>query len=350
MQQLAALPVPDTVTESFDRLCSFAAGPVCVAVSGGGDSLALLVLAAAWAKRRGRTILSFTVDHRLRPEAAAEARHVAGISRDLGIRHETLAWAAPKAGQAVARAARHDLLAGAAAQADSRLILTAHTEDDQAETVLIRARSGSGWYGLAGIQTLAVTPATGNGSDALVARPLLGMSREALRGVLTAEGLRWIEDPSNSDPRFERVRMRRLLAEVPGLRAGVLSCQNGLQAFRTVEDRALGRWLDGCVRSEGEGISISGGLPEGERGVRALSLVIQLTTMRARPPRADAMVRLARRLGTPRPFRAATLGGAIISAGDGIIHLKAEQLLDLPVVNAIPARLAAFRTVCSGKP
>ncbi|MEZ5998825.1 MAG: tRNA lysidine(34) synthetase TilS [Hyphomonas sp.] len=350
MQQLAAPAVPDTLTESFDRLCSKAAGPVCVAVSGGGDSLALMVLAAHWAERRGRTILSFTVDHRLRPEAADEARHVAAIARQLGIAHETLAWADPKPRQAAARAARHGLLAAAAAKAGSRLVLTAHTEDDQAETFLMRARAGSGWYGLAGIQPLAMTPATGAGSDVLLARPLLDVRRDALRQVLTAVGIRWIEDPSNDDARFERVRMRALLAAEPALRSHVLACQKGLQALRTLEDRALGRWLAASVRAEGGRISIVGGLPDGERGVRALSLLVQLAAMHARPPRADAAARLARRLAAPRPFRAATLGGAIISVKDGIIHLRAEQVPDLPVVNAIPARLAAIGTVCSGDP
>jgi len=314
--------------------------------------MALLHIAAEWGGLRQRQVLAFTVDHRLRPEAADEALHVAGVARRLGIPHATLEWSDPKPRQSSARSARHALLAGAAARAGSRLVLTAHTEDDQAETFLIRARAGSGWYGLAGIQWAAVTPAmVGEGSDTLVLRPLLGASRHSLRALLEDRGSKWIDDPSNLDRRFERVRVRELLASEPGLRARVLSCQSGLQALRSLGDRDLGQWLRTKVSAGPDGtVRAMGALPDGDQGVRALGLLVQLATMRARPLRGDAAARLVRRLSAPRPFGAATLGGAIISRPGGMIDVRAEHALDLPVVNAIPARLKALGTVYSGKP
>ena len=215
MRQLKPPAAPADLIESFDRLCSHAAGPVCIAVSGGGDSLALLRIAADWANLRGRRLLALTVDHSLRPEAAEEARFVADVAARLGVPHRTLRWESPEPGQAKARQARHDLLAAAAREAGSVILLTAHTEDDQAETFLIRARAGSRWYGLAGMQPLSLSPAGGTGVPVLIARPLLWASRARLRDILRAEGQDWVEDPSNKDPAYERVRMRQLLAADP---------------------------------------------------------------------------------------------------------------------------------------
>jgi len=131
----------------------------------------------------------------------------------------------------------------------------------------------------------------------------------------------------------------------------VLSCQSGLQALRSLADRDLGQWLRTKVSAGPDGtVRAMGALPDGDQGVRALGLLVQLATMRARPLRGDAAVRLVRRLSAPRPFGAATLGGAIISRPGGMIDVRAEHALDLPVVNAIPARLKALGTVYSGKP
>ncbi|MCA8901068.1 MAG: tRNA lysidine(34) synthetase TilS [Hyphomonas sp.] len=348
MRQLEAPALPGHLTETLDRLCSLAAGPVGVAVSGGGDSLALMALAADWGRARGREMLALTVDHRLRPESAGEAEFVAATARRLDIPHRTLEWDTPVARQSAARTARHALLAAAAEEAGSRLVLTAHTEDDQAETFLMRARAGSGWYGLAGIQPVAVTPTTGPGSDTLLLRPLLQVSRSALRLDLAGRELHWIEDPSNDNPAFERVRMRRLLRDNPELMPRILGCQRCLQGVRALTDGALWRWL-GTVSCGPEGaLETDTALPGGETGPRALSLLIQTAALRARPPRQDALARLARRLAAPRPFRPATLGGAVISREAGRLRLVAEHPLAPDMVKAVPARLAAVRTACSG--
>ena len=353
MQQLAAPAAIGDLTESFDRLCSLAAGPVCLAVSGGGDSMALLVLAAGWARQRGRPLLALTVDHGLRWEATIEAHFVAEIAAGLGVQHRILRWAAPMPGQARARQARHDLLAAAAREAGSGLVLTAHTEDDQAETFLIRARAGSGWYGLAGIQPVSLSPAAGEGggdaSPVFLARPLLHTSRAALRDVLRAAGKDWIEDPSNDNPAFERVRMRQRLSRTPGLRAQVLACQHKLQLLRQLQDRAIARWLRAHVLAAPDGaLTADAPLPSGERGERLLAHLIGLAAGRTRPLRADALTRLAARLAMPETFRPATLGGAIVSRKQDTLRIRAEHGPPPALVNAIGARLVAMGTACSG--
>lgn len=349
MRQLAAPTLPRDLTESLDRLCSLAAGPVCVAVSGGGDSMALLLVAADWARRERRPLVALTVDHALRPEAAGEARFVAATAARLGVAHRTLRWQTPQPGQARARTARHDLLAAAAREAGSSLILTAHNEDDQAETFLIRARAGSGWYGLAGIQPVSLSPAEGQGLPVLVARPLLGASRADLRDLLRANDQDWVEDPSNDNPAYERVRMRRLLAANPEQRTQVLAIQQKLLLLRQMQDQALGRWMETCVEVRPDGsLRAEAPLPPGEWGERALAKLIGIASGRTRPLRGDALSRLAHRLARPDVFRPATLGGAIVSLKGNQIRVVAERLPPAEQVNAIPERLAAMVTACSG--
>jgi len=311
--------------------------------------MALLVLAADWARLSGRPLIAFTVDHGLRPEAAAEARFVAEAAARLGVPHRTLRWETPRPGQAKARAARHSLLARAAGEAGSRLILTAHTEDDQAETFLMRARAGSGWYGLAGIQPVSVSPAEDLDHACFVVRPLLNVSRSDLRRISVGSGQDWIEDPSNENPAYERVRVRRRLAADPALRGRVLSCQRKLQLLRQLQDHALGAWLRDHVTATSEGAILTGApLPPGDFGERTLAALIRLATARSRPVRSDALTRLAGRLQVPETFRPATLGGAILSRTKHGVKAVAEQGLPSGMVNAMPERLAALRTACSG--
>ena len=190
-----------------------------LAVSGGPDSTALLVLAARWAgalkKRRGRapTLLAVTIDHGLRRESAAEAAAVKALAKRYGVGHRTLRWrgAKPKTGlQEAARLARYALLAQAAVREGYEHVLTAHTLDDQAETVLFRLARGSGLSGLAGMAHASPLPAAGAASIFLV-RPFLAVSKARLVVTLEASGIPYSEDPSNRDPRFARVRLRAVL-------------------------------------------------------------------------------------------------------------------------------------------
>ena len=203
---------------------------IAVAVSGGADSMALLRLASEWAAAAGGEAAALTVDHGLRPEAAAEAAEVARWCDAAGIRHVTLRWDGPKPAAALqerAREARYDLLAGWCRDAGCRHLLLAHTEGDQAETFLYRMSRGSG------IDGLACMPAVSERGGVRLVRPLLRVSQARLVATLEKLGQAWIEDPSNRDRRFARVRLRERL-EFLG--------SHGLDA-RTVADvaRVLGR-------------------------------------------------------------------------------------------------------------
>jgi tRNA(Ile)-lysidine synthase len=187
-----------------------------LAVSGGPDSTALMWLAARWAKalKRKPALLAVTVDHGLRQEAAREAAAVKRLATKLKIAHRTLRWrgAKPASGlQQAARLKRYALLAQAARKAGAAHILTAHTRDDQAETVLIRMTRGSGLGGLAAMARISPVP---NDAEIRLVRPLLDIPKARLIATLRAAKIPYAEDPSNSDPRFTRARLRGLMPEL----------------------------------------------------------------------------------------------------------------------------------------
>ncbi len=188
---------------------------VIVATSGGPDSTALLILLVGWAKRQRRPpkLLAVTVDHGLRAQAAAEAAAVKRLARRLGVPHRTMRWRGrkPQTGiQEAARVARYRLLAQAATRARCTHIVTAHTLEDQAETVLLRLARGSGLTGLAGMSGSSLLPAT-NGGRLFLVRPFLHVPKARLVATLRRAGIVYGEDPSNTDPRFTRARLRALL-------------------------------------------------------------------------------------------------------------------------------------------
>lgn len=179
-----------------------------VAVSGGGDSVALLHMASRALAETDCTVLAATVDHGLRPEAADEAAQVADLAASLGIEHSVLTWQGWDGQgnlQDQARRARYRLLTEWAQAQDIPVLLTGHTADDQAETVLMRLARSSGVSGLAGM------PAARDLGGVTLLRPLLGVSRKDLRCYLRSRDLVWAEDPSNDDPRFERIKARQAL-------------------------------------------------------------------------------------------------------------------------------------------
>jgi tRNA(Ile)-lysidine synthase len=225
--------------------------PVLVlAVSGGPDSTALLVLAARWRKalRRGPKLMAVTIDHGLRPEARREAATVKRLAGSLGVAHRTLRWsgAKPSTGiQEAARLARYRLLGDAAHAAGARHVLTAHTLDDQAETVLIRLSRGSGVSGLAAMARIAPLPGDGRDGISLV-RPLLAVRKRDLVATLRKAGVAFAEDPSNRDPRFTRARLR---AAMPSLENEGLNAERLALLARRVRraDAALEAVVDAAM-------------------------------------------------------------------------------------------------------
>ena len=197
----------------FSGLQAFPA--LVLAVSGGPDSTALMVLATRWrdSLKTKPKLIAVTIDHGLRKESKREAAEVARLARKLKIGHRTLRWNGRKPAtgvQEAARAARYRLLGDAARKAGATHILTAHTLDDQAETVLIRMARGSGLTGLGAMARMSRLPSGGEGALTLV-RPLLDIPKSRLVATLRAQKIDYADDHSNRDPRFTRVRLRGLM-------------------------------------------------------------------------------------------------------------------------------------------
>ena len=182
-----------------------------VAVSGGSDSLSLLYLIDAWSNKKNLKIVILTVDHNLRNGSADEALYVGELCNKLGLIHKTLFWDHEDIEgnlSASAREARYRLMQNSIPS--DAILITGHTLDDQAETFLMRLRRGSGVDGLA---SMAEQSYLSFGNDGItIFRPLLDFERQTLRKVLKFYKVDWIEDPTNNDQSFERVRVRDLLA------------------------------------------------------------------------------------------------------------------------------------------
>lgn len=192
-----------------------------LAVSGGGDSIALMHIAAQWAA--GRRLMVATVDHGLRPESAGEAKQVHAAAKALGLGHVTLLWKRESETgnlMANARDARLRLLSGWAQRNELPVIALGHTADDQAETLLMRMIRGSGIDGLAGMAEYR----TAFGVDWI--RPMLDVRRGDLRDWLTENKIDWIDDPSNENEDFDRIRIRKAMAAF-GIEAEALARSAG---------------------------------------------------------------------------------------------------------------------------
>lgn len=206
-----AVAAPISVSEARELFTDWKAAPVLVlAVSGGPDSLALMWLAARWRNALKKTprLVAITVDHGLRKEAAREARDVKQLARSLDVEHRTVRWTGdkPKAGlPSAARAARYRLLTEAAQRQGASHIFTAHTRDDQAETVIMRLSRGSGLAGLAAM-------ARQSSRDGVVlVRPFLDVPKVRLVATLEKAGIAFADDPTNHDVHFTRPRLRALM-------------------------------------------------------------------------------------------------------------------------------------------
>lgn len=246
---------PDDLAALFAR-CGLGPSTRCaLAVSGGSDSTALMVLFADWLCQQGvdtalHTVL--TVDHGLRPESAAEARAVAAQADRLGFPHAILVWEGPKPQtgiQAAARNARYRLMGNSMRASGIALLLTGHTQDDRAETLLMRLARGSGLDGLAGMASRLHFSDLGLGGSGLdqqeIARPLLDVPRARLRATLQARGFGWIDDPGNRSPEFERPRLRAARAHLDdlGLTNSVLALSaTRLLRARQALDRVVGEF------------------------------------------------------------------------------------------------------------
>lgn len=312
---------------------------LAVGVSGGPDSLALALLADAWARAQGGSIAALTVDHGLRREAAGEAAQVGAWLAARGIEHRILAWTGPRPSrgvQAAARAARYRLLEGWCAREGALHLLLAHHREDQTETVLLRLSRGSGLDGLAGMAAAVEHPAC------RVLRPLLGMARARLVATLEAAGQGWIEDPSNADPVYARARLRQDMGSLAA--AGLGAERIAGAAARLGRARAALEWETARLLARAAALHPAGfarldgtRLAEApsEVGLRALAAVLMTVGGGDYPPRSERLERLYRQvphaLGGGR-----TLGGCRVLPRRGGLLVCREPAAMAPPVPAPP--------------
>ncbi|WP_420394075.1 tRNA lysidine(34) synthetase TilS [Acuticoccus sp.] len=331
MRPAPAATAPSTVRLDVGLLDGLG-GPVGIAVSGGGDSVALAVLMAK--ARPGVADVILTVDHGLRADGAAEADAVEALGRRLGRPVVRLKVEGPPRGslQAWARQARYSTLAAAASAHGLAGIATGHTLDDQAETVLLRLARGSGLRGLA-----AMRPRT-ELYGVPVVRPLLATRRDALREALSAQKVGWLEDPSNGDPRFDRVAMRTLaprLAAV-GLTAERLAAVAGHLARASDLVDALTADL----------------LAEAMRVDRAGAVVLDTNRWAAAHPevRLRALAEAARRAGghAPRFAALASAEAALLAGAPATLGHACAAVLGARIVLWREARAIAPLALAAG--
>lgn len=303
--------------------------PLLVALSGGGDSTALLHLLA---ERLGAPrLLAIVIDHGLRDGSADDAARAAGFAAGLGVESKVLrlAWPdGPKRAQADAREKRYAALCDAARAVNAACIALGHTRDDQAETVLLRAVRGSSWRGLAGMRALAPAPLWPEGRGVMLARPLLHARRDALRAELRSRGAAWIEDPANSNTDFARVRARQKLAALEArgfdpMRFAALAEE--LSPRAAALDRAAGDLVARAVRFEADiaRIGLSEWASAAAVRAHALAALIAAAAGAPRAPGADQAAALEAQLNAP-DFKAATLGGALIRRRGGAVLLSRD--------------------------
>ena len=269
---------------------------LAVAVSGGADSLALCLLADGWARARDGHVTALTVDHGLRVEASAEAARVGDWLAARGIRHHILAWRPPadlRNVQAMARAARYRLLLDWCGVAGCLHLLTAHHREDQAETLLLRLARGSGLDGLA-----AMAPCRETVSCRLL-RPLLAVPRGRLTASLREVGQSWIEDPSNRDDTYARVRLRGsagLLAREGLSPARLAATARHLARARAALEDGVARLLARTVRLHPAGFAALAAdrLVEAppEIALRSLARLAATVGGADHPPRLERLERL----------------------------------------------------------
>lgn len=289
------------------RLRADSAAPVAVAVSGGGDSLALALIAAEWAATRGRRLLLLNVDHRLQALSGQWTETCRDLAQRLGADFRALAWegAKPASGlPAAARTARHRLLADAARSAGASVILTGHTASDRAEAAAMRNEGSS----VPDLREWSPSPAWPEGREVFVLRPLIAADRGEIRSWLSEQGEGWIDDPANEDPRFARARVR--------------SAGGGETPATPPRDESLSL-LARSVGGDAAGVL---SLPRSLLRVGDPSAFVAMACLSAsgttRPPRSERLARLTALLVGETPVSATLAGARIEAHGEQVRFLR----------------------------
>jgi tRNA(Ile)-lysidine synthase len=301
---------------------------LAVGVSGGSDSLALVLMLWKELAPLGYRIVALTVDHQLRPSSAKEASYVAEIMKKFHIEHHILVWNGekPRTGiEEAARQARYQLIGRWCAENQIRTLVLAHQQEDQAETFLMRLQRGSGLEGLCAIRPVC------RRNNLLIVRPLLDTSKAELQSYLALQNIRWIEDESNLSDDYLRNRIRHALPMFyaqTGINAQIL-CDTAkrLQKTQALLDRVTERHIHdlfspigqvgfSCLKTDWSNL-------DSELHFCLLKKILPQLAQTDYPPRAKSLTDLCLQMDSDH-FKSATLGGCEILAFDNRLWFVRE--------------------------
>lgn len=299
---------------------------VAVAVSGGSDSLALAILLNKILQESGGELFCITIDHGLRENSAIEAIKVKKLLKRHNIKQEIISWIGekPKANlQEEARVIRYKLLTDYCHQHGIVYLATGHQQNDQAENFLIRADHGSGVYGLAGIPRLTEF------NNIKIIRPLLEFNKDELQEFLRNENIEWIEDPSNQNERFTRVKFRKLLNQYPEWISKLSNISRNLSKAKDCIEYMLTKAMKELVEFNQDGkVSIDlaafNQLPQ-EIRFRILAKTLQDIGLDKKMARGERIERLIAKIAAGKEFKKSTLAKCLISRKKNLIIIEPEK-------------------------
>lgn len=298
--------------------------------------MALMLLTAAWCKKlKAPPPLALTVDHGLRSESSAEATRVAVWARKIGVPHETLKWTGRKPSQNIqahAREARYRLIGERMQTEGVSVLLTGHTQDDQAETFLLRLARGSGLDGLSGMASVAPFPVAGF-QDLKIARPLLNIPHARLTATLDQRGQEWLTDPSNANDRFTRIKIRNAAEalEDAGLtNERIATAAAHLARAREAIEADVAALLAAAVDATPWGYALidtqNFATAPREVALRALARILEVVGGAAYPPRFEQTEAALDWLTSPQAKPTGrTLGGCRLARRDGNAVLATRE-------------------------
>lgn len=311
---------------NFSELTTKVPKHLALAVSGGSDSMALLMLAKEWADEAGVRLSVLTVDHHLRDVSREEAEYVGDVCVQLGLVHQILDWDGCNTLlgniQARARIARYDLMTGWCHEHGIDMLLTAHHLDDQVENFFIRLSRASGLFGL-------LDHSVGLYNEIKIIRPLFNIPKIELRAYLKEQGVRWYEDASNKDPKYLRSSVRKWLADMPGelepdlFKVRLLQTQQHLRSAANYIEKALDREIEENVNFHEDCAEYRMSQDELISHM-TLSHLLNKIGRGLEPPRSESVVRLREQMlsGGKR----ATLHGCVVEMrSDGIVVINRER-------------------------
>jgi tRNA(Ile)-lysidine synthase len=319
-------------------------GPrILIGLSGGGDSMALAHVCARWAKGNDAIVSALCIDHRFRPSSAGEAQQACSWANALGLHASvyTNSLPAPQTGlQDFARKLRQNVFAQTALEVGCGVVLVGHTQDDQAETIAFRLARQTGLDGLAGMAKVTPDLLVWQGQTIPLARPLLSVSRASLRDYLRSIGQGWIEDPSNQNTDFSRIKVRNRLAVLAKLGTPQTErlCRIGEQAryLREQLDAQAHALIDVCRLETGEAINTLDAdlFFAAQRVVQARVLSWQLGG--SKPIDIQKLDRLLDAMAQDG-FKRATLGGVLVQLNKGQFQFTPEPPRKSPPLVAVEA-------------